>query len=463
MLALVIMASCSGKGNLEKMLQTVPADATFVAIGDARQASEQLKLQTKEGELTARPELQEILDKFVDKEARVLLGAVYENTDIQVVTFMQGQELYVTFTIKDEKALKEAVEKAAKAKFTEEDGFQVLEKQLYIKGKQGWVSMNPSSAKTIAGFADLKKDDSFAAKYKKALPMLTADQAGMFISVDSLSKFMQMAGEAEAGAMLQMGMAHIYKDPQYIVVNGHVDGNGLEAAMKVLDEDMTPAEFLFPMGKIDTSAMNHVNNDAAVTGAVALTPKMMKTLSTMLAGLGAGDAKVMEIIETLDGTAAFSYDGDEKVLASLGFASKADAEKAITAMGPLAQGKNKATVDGKYLLIGGDDKASGKGAKELSGAYIGFSVNFDSPFMEKAIGQKLPDMGKLFYTFRPDGKSAELKITWKIKDFYGKVIELAKIAGQPTPAKFSAPAVMDEPEDFTEPEPDNEEGNDIGW
>jgi len=490
------LGSCSKSGDMEALLKTVPADAYFVATFNVDEILNQLDYKDDGDHATYCKELQDLL-----KTAGFAKNDIHKVTDgidlsnRTLALFAIGEDMYATFSVKDAKNFRKWLEKAADTEMTDEgEGFYSANGgHMIMKDNQVWASSRKLSATDVQKMLDLKDEDRFSEKCPETVAaMCKADNTCcMFLDIDAGLSQLRKLGAIEQVAQIQLALGVAFKDASYVTAVGTLYSDRTEGVLTVLNSKEQPAEFNIPMGKINTSAMNKINNDAFIVAAVDFSPEFIKMMSGLVekysSSMSAANRMMLSMLMDLSGTSSLSFDGQQRVLASIGFKDEQSAEAFGRELGTLSMPASMSTA-GKFLILrmGDDTKAGGNAPEAFKDQFFGYYVNFDSKNVKDvkdAMPYNMSGLGSCSVVIGPNGKGVQLKSVWRVKDpvktslkMFAEVLpQLGNIVGgrgsyNPEPVIEIESSVEENtqpaaavPDPAFEPEPDSDEVDEIGW
>ncbi len=424
---IIMLGSCSKSGDMEALLKTVPADAALVASFNADEVLDQLDYKQEGDHASYCKELGQIIEAAgMDRKVLNMVTDGIDLTDKVMVAFAKGNTFCVTFSVKDADNFKKWYAGVSDEELEDEgDGFfSGNAGRIMLKDNQVWASSEKIQVSALEEMLSLSGDDSFAGKYS-AMAGKMCDKSNYgcaFLNIDESISLIRKSGGASEAAQMQLALGMLFKDADYLSLVATLASDKVTGELTVLNAKGEPAEFLIPMGKINTGAMNKVNSDAAFVAAIDFSPELMSKLQALktqyAANLSGTDALVADMLLNLSGTTAFSFNGPLDYIVSVGM-KNADA---ATGLGKFLSSSGtmpvKVSAADKFLIIRSAEnvKSGGNAPKSFSGNFFGLYMDFENPAIKQLVPMNMSGMGNMTLTLGPDGKGVMLRSEWVVKD-----------------------------------------------
>lgn len=469
LLMLVGLGSCSD--DARNLLNTVPADANFVAVVNAEELLDRVDFKNKDGKPSFNPEMTSLLKNIgIDDTALRKFADGIELTDKVFAMFSYQTEVYITFTVNNPEDFRKWMKSACGYEFADEGkGFYRLSTgEMVMKDNQVWSTAGPGmETKTVENFLALEGDKRFSEKYPEASGDMfeSGKLLSAFLNIDEALSLTRKMGMLEASSQAQLGLGMLFKDAAYLTLDCDLSDKDAECHLRVFNKEEKPAEFLIPMSKISTSSMNKINNEAMFVGAVGVSPELVKMLISLVdkyaPAMGVDSRMLNDMISSLQGTSAVSVD-ENKVIATVGFTSTEAATKAGQFFGTMNSNTRISTAGNFLVIREGDDRPAGSAPKGFGDAYAALSINYASPAMSKMADMDMSQLGRLVISLCPDGKGVQLKSEWQVKDPVNTLLRFANIMVKENNTRMNSYGAYDEPDDsFIEP--DSDESQEISY
>lgn len=465
---IILLGSCSKSGDMDALLKTVPADATLVVSANADELLSQLDYKQEGDHATYCKELSDLLRASgVDAKNIAKVTDGIDLTDKVMAMFMKDNVAYVTFSVKDADNFKKWYAGVSGEEFEDEGNgfFSAMRGEMLLKDKQVWCSSAKINVSEIEKLLDLSGDESFAGKHAPMADKM-CDKKNYFcawLNIDEAVSLVRKNGAAAEAAQFQMALGMAFKDASALSLVATLGSDKVTGQLSVLNAEGEPAEFLIPLGKINTGAMNKVNNDAAMVAAIDLSPELMSKLqalkSQFASALSSSDALVLDMLLNLSGTTACSFNGPLDYIVSVGMKD----EKAARGLGEFlsaAPVSVKVSNADKFLILRSSDsvKAGGKAPKDFSGNFLAFYINFESQAFKQLVPMNLAGMGDLTLLLGPDGKGITLRSEWNVKNPVKTTLRLYSewYSQMTSPARPMSIEEAANEDNVLEPEPDSD-------
>ncbi len=392
--ALVLMtAACSRgrSGDVKGLLQTVPADASAVAVVD----------------LNALPE--NVDDNLPYK---LPVDATEENgVDRSVAAFfIGGYNSYITGFLEDTDKFKASVEKETGEAFRAE-GDVAVSGNIAVISDRFWVcvsSRNTVNTDEIKHFTTLSEKQSILSNEVVAgLEEMKHDVSGW----GDIKGCMNAAGlDFATRATATMAVEAMFVDAVEFSWNMDFKKSELLADLNVLNSKGGIAKFNFPAAKIDEATVAAAGSTADGVVALAVSPEMVKKLREETGGKGFSMIGVIAgMISCVDGTcaAAVSESGNMTgVIATTGRGTT-DLSSMLSELGMTVSKEGNLLRFGKGEVSGG--MSVSEAAAELKGSMAGAVYSGKSG---KVASDKI---SSVVVTLNPEkgGLAAHVKVRWK--------------------------------------------------
>lgn len=424
---IIMLGSCSKSGDMEALLKTVPADATMVASFNADELLARLDYKQEGDHATYCKELSRIIETAgMDRKTVNKITDGIDLTNKVVVAFAKGDKFYFTFSVRDAGDFKKWYAGVSDEELEDEgDGFfSGNGGRIILKDNQVWAASDKIQVSALEEMLSLSGDESFAGRYS-AMADKMCDKSNYgcaFLNIDETMSLIRRYGDASEAAQMQLALGMLFKDADYLSLVATLGSDKVTSELTVLNAKGEPAEFLIPMGKINTGAMNKVNSDAALVAAIDFSPELMSKLQALktqyASALSGTDALVADMLLNLCGTTACSFNGPTDYIVSVGM-KDADAAtglgKFLSSSGTLPV---KVSAADKFLIIRSaeDVKSGGSAPKAFSGNFFGLYIDFENSAIKQLVPMNMSGMGKMSLVLGPDGKGVKLRSEWIVKD-----------------------------------------------
>lgn len=306
---LIVAAGCSktDNGDLEGLLETIPADANAVAVVNISQLADAFGCKTDGKTITLNSEAKLALDNgAMNDETKKLIGEICEgNSGISLtnIVYFSAARDYVTGLLDDPDKFVSFVQNHEGNDSTAVEvrtaGDARMVGHAVVIGNQFWIS-NPGvpDEEQLQHYKTLKGPQSFAAN----------DVASRLVSDKDVVTFVgdlnRIISDIPNKKEIRMGLAFILDDPSYVSGAVSVDKQTVSLRADVLNSDLKPAKLLIPTGKIDTSMVKDFDGSAEAFMAVYLPKELMKKVGDLAGMSGGNSGGLADAIGQIEGTVA---------------------------------------------------------------------------------------------------------------------------------------------------------------
>ncbi|MDE6242492.1 MAG: hypothetical protein K2M14_00625 [Muribaculaceae bacterium] len=450
------LGACSD--DAESLLETVPADSQVVVTIDGDEWLKSIDYKNRDGKPTFCPEMDKLLKTTgVDHAMVNNVADALELTEKVFVLFVNGQDAFLTFNVKDADKFRAWVEKHGGKSFADEGkGFYRLSSGDFVmKDKQVWASLSGKiETDRVERFLDLGKKNRFSEKFSGIASSMTGSGRLIsgFLNINEVFSLLHKIGETQTAAQMQFALGMAFKDAAYLTFDASVSSDKSESSLRVLNKDEEPAEFLIPMSRINTAALNKIDNRAFCVGAIDISPDLTNMLGSLMktygSTMGPEERAVADTFLSMQGTSAFSVNNADEVLVSLGFKNPEKAQAAAGIIKGFTSGSMRVGTTGNFVVVGtGKAANAGSSPKGFGDAYIALYFDYANPSMKDIMPVDCSDMGTVLMTLEPDGKGAKLKSVWNVNKPICTALRLANayLDMMSAPRSFSYEDMDEEP------------------
>ncbi len=309
MMTLVIMAACSSDraGDVRGLLQTIPADASMVAVADLKSILEKAGCKVDGTDVTPGKELVKALEASKNAENKEFLARI-QNGGIDpsvAALFIEGYNTYFTGFIADTEKFKAFIEKEYGEKFRAEGETEVCG-NVAISGDRFWMctnSNNTVNANDVKHFVSLSEKQSILSNEIAAnLEDLEHDMEGWGDIKGCLNS---MGLDFTSRASATMAMEAMFVDAVEFMWELDFNKGELDAEMTVHNSKGGIAKFNFPAAKIDGDVIRKIGGSGETYLALAVSPDMVNKLKEETGGKGFSMIGMLAgMVSCVDGTCA---------------------------------------------------------------------------------------------------------------------------------------------------------------
>lgn len=413
----LLTAACSksANGDATSLLQTVPADASSVAVINIEHTIEAMGGKCSQGKVTLPAEMQKALQESASMNskrnaelARILNGE--SGVSLTSMVYYSAARSYISGLLDDPDKFISFIEEQDSVKATSADGARIV-KDYVVIGNQFWICVEGTpDIEQLKYSRQLKERQSFASSEAASL-LLEKDKAITFVA-----DFNRTLSKMPQSMPMRMGSAFIFDDMTYIAGWVNLTKDKLTAEAAVLNSDMKPAAINLPIEKIDGSDVKRLKGNADVFFAIGISRKLVDKLKAA-AGELPGAKLILSGLSEIDGTIAGRFNSSAS---DMEFQFKTTGEN-FTSISMLAEQMlgMTATRDGDIVtLTRGSSGFSGgvtpdEAASYLKGAWIG-AISSGSPYRNATTALRLvPHKGSLMLEMEAKGD-----MTGLLKDLF---------------------------------------------
>lgn len=376
---LLMAAGCSGSNNDDArgLLETVPADASMVAVVNIHSITDALGCKNDGNGVTLSDKVRSALDSLDGKDKTMILDLLSGDAGVAtnaLVAFSAARS-YVTGLLNDPDKFVAYMQQHGfngnPAQVEEEDGVRIIGNAAVI-GNQFWFCRpGRPDASQVKYYQKLSSRQSYASS-DVAGRLLDKDEAVTFIG--DVEKVVEMAG---APSQLRLAVSLMFEDAAYIGGVVSVDKKGADIETSVLNSKLSPAKFLLPTRKIDADLIRQLSPESRLYMAAGVSADMVRKILELAKGFAmALPSEITSGISQIDGTLALC--GNER--SNLQIKMQTDG-KDFASLSAFAQTMGfAATRDGDTVTLTKGDSDYGKGctsekaASALKGAWFGVSM-----------------------------------------------------------------------------------------
>lgn len=376
----LLFCSCSSSdasGDAEALLQTVPADASVVAVLDLESIIDHSGGKAKGAEMKDGRQLKEAiarLDKkgdatrLFDGEASVSLTAA--------VYFTSGGNSYLTFRLEDAEKFREYVAKREKesnpsAEWSKDGDIYRLGAYAQT-GEQGWLMMNQRSDAPIADFAELTKARSFLSNEYAATLSACEHDAQWYASINGL---LDAAGISFGDrTTIRLASSMLFDNATALAGYAQLDDKDLDITLDVIATDGKPAKCNLKFGKIDIAQVAALGGNANTIFAIDMPHKLVEQLLKSAESFGGSMPTLYKnVLTPIDGTVAVASSGSADISNAPFIASIATSGNAAPLMQTLFDAGYKPVSEGDLLKFSSGNYGDGAfsvadASKDMEGA-----------------------------------------------------------------------------------------------
>lgn len=429
--AMVLMASCSSdhEADVRGMLQTVPGDASMVAVLDLKSMLEKAGCDVKGSEVKPGKELAKAVEdsgnaEFKESLTRLQQGGVEPSA---AVFFMEGYGAYLTGFLSDTDKFKTYVGKESGETFRQEDGLDVCG-NVAVAGDRFWVcvnSHNTINAKDVLHFNSLSEKQSILSNdIVAALQDPGHDIAGWGDIKGCLNS---VGMDFSSRAAVTMAVEAMFVDAVELKWNVDFEKGKMLADINVLNPKGGIAKFNFPASGIDEATVSAIGGTADGVVALAASQEMVRKLKEETGGKGFSVIGFLAgIISCVDGTCAMSFsdkDNAVKGIVSTTGHGTADLSSLLAEYGMKTSKEDKLLRFSKGEVSGAMEvKGVAAGLKgALAGAvYAGNTEKISSSAISSVAVTLNPEKGGLEARVRITGKDPGKNIILSFLEYAGK-------------------------------------------
>lgn len=411
--AMMIAGGCSKdrSADVRGMLQTIPADASMVAVADIETLAKETGCKIDGSKVIVSENVKNALTSS-SQGNNTSLVALLESGAIEpsvAALFAEGYNTYLTGYVADTDKLKEWAEKEFGENFAA-DGDSETCGNILVNGDRFWVctsSRNTINAQDVKHFKSLSEKQSILVNDVVAsLETLDHTLAGWGDIKGCLNAMgMDFATRATAAMMIEA----IFTDAVEFSWSADIEKEGIEADMNILNTKGGIAKFNFPTSKIDPSVIESLNCTASAIAAIGVSPDMIKKLkeetgtkSLSVLGMVAG------MLQCVDGTCAVASSGEDTMSGIISTTGHGTSD-----LSQLLQDYSgmQVSMEGKMMRFGkgevSGDLTSQTAAAKLKGAMAGVVISGDV--------NKESKFETITFTLHPEkgGLSAHIDAAWK--------------------------------------------------
>ena len=352
-LALLILGSCkSDNSGIEDLLKTVPSSAAAVVGIDLQEIIKDAGCSLKNNEIVPGKDMEQLIAKMSSTGKKDLMLLFNGNTGIApeaAVIFYDAGRLFLTFNLYDSAKFKSFSESQSGEKFYEENGIQLLNNKIALKGDQVWVCLSDNrriDPDGIANYASLSESRSFLSTDMAKIILEKEDD---IVGWGDFSALVSNLSNRSSSTMVSLAAGLLFEDVEAVSFSWDFNKGEADFELKFLNSKGKPAKYLLPADKININTVKKLGGSCDVLAALTLSPKTFEKFEKLGSAFGGqlfGNMK--DAFKNIDGTIAVAMSENPD-----------DINGIITTTGPVSsdvkslltqQGRN-ISEDGKFILF----------------------------------------------------------------------------------------------------------------
>ncbi len=411
---LVVTAGCSsGKpGDINGLLETVPADASAVMVMNMHAMLEKAGCKVNGSEVVPGKELASVLETTNNQELKKIIAGLRDGgiDPSAAALFIEGYNVYLTGFVSDSSKFKEYVEKNSDSKFVKDGEAEVCGNTV-LTPDRFWICMssrNTVNTEDIRRFVSLSPKQSILSnEVASRLADISHDVEGWGDIKGCLNS---LGLDFTTRATATMAIEAMFVDAVEFSWNLDFQKGKIVAEMDVINSKGGIAKFNFPAARIDGGTITETGGTADAFVALAVNPDVVKKLKEETGGKGMSMIGILAgMIQSVDGTcvAAVSESGNVRGVISTTGHGTADLSNMLGQFGFEVVKEGRLLRVGKGAVEGAVSAADA--AEELKGSLAGFVLGGGDK-------RRLTDaVSSVSVTFKPEkgGLKAIVKVNGK--------------------------------------------------
>jgi hypothetical protein len=396
MVMVLCMASCSNTANKARLLESVPKDASIVAVFNIQELSKKLNNTIDKNGVSYSATFQKCVDQMSRSEKKCF-NSLYGDGAIDpswIIVYEYDNNVYVSGIVKDEKKFKSAIEDALEDSFATEEGIQVCANLAMDDGIFVMSSKNRDSENPIA----LLKLDSKMSIADTDLGKRIKDKDDDIYAVTTIANIPNI----DELAYFKMGLSTAFKGAEYIEMTTDFEDGEAELKAEILDSKFEEAKVnsMFKLNKLNFDVINKLPSGAMMTFAIDIPSSLIKNIMPMVASMGGSlngiPSNILDLLNNIDGTLAIGFYSAESTLDFAFALEMKNSDAAIETVNTLSnepfEGYFNLSTDGRIVTCATNNIATGNTfgtpshINELKDASAGYILN--SQFIEDLLSQR---------------------------------------------------------------------------
>ena len=428
---MVMMSSCGGSKEVQKILTTIPRDTKAAIVVDFAKINEKLD---KEGSGSLQELIISAFGNEMDAEARYFLGDESPiDFNSSAVFFEFNEEGVYTFYVKDPKVFRDALVEKCDMSLIEKDGVWCDEdNKIFQLDNQVWVAisrytLSASDVKDLASLSDSKSIMDLEAAKKMV------DRNG---DISFLGNLNAIGSSNREFAQMMMGLNMSFDDPAYVEADINFEEGKVVGSATILNSKGKIAKCAVSPSKIDMGELKSFSGRGNAFLAFNVNASMMDQALSKVRNMGIPEM-VTDILGSLDGEIVISGDiatigsSVPSIDAMVTFDNASNASKYASMANAILPEGISLRADGRkmFLSIG---NASGAGiesvADKFNGSAGGFAILLDQiPDPKVSVVSEFISAASIIS--KPAGDGVEMELNIDTKPGQNSLVTILKFAG----------------------------------